>query len=123
MSFTSCVANNEYLHTTSLTLSLGFIWTIRRIECAKSYDRWSFSHCDKDLNDLLLISSIMFSFMSNDSIKAFHLIDEEGLEIFKCQVFPDHCHSLQSSETTGSLFCASIFQEPEVAKAQTWRIR
>jgi hypothetical protein len=89
----------------------------------KSYDRWSFSRCGKDLNDLLLLSSIVLSFMFNDPIKAFHLVKEDGLEIFKCQVFPDHCHSLQPSETTGPLFCVSIFQEPEVAKAQIWRIR
>jgi hypothetical protein len=48
--------------------------------------------------------------MLNDIIKTFHLIKENGLEIFKCQVFPDRCQNLRPSEMAGPLSCALIFQ-------------
>jgi hypothetical protein len=79
------------------------------IECVKIPTPCLISPCGKDSDNLLLLFNIVLSLVLNDPTKAFHPIEEDGLEVFECLVFPDGCHGLQLSETASPSSCASTF--------------
>jgi hypothetical protein len=94
------------------------------IDLARSYPKLSFVgigvakalsvviilSCGKDSDDLLMSINIVVSLAFNHLFKTFNLITEDRLYVFECQVFPDLCYGLRSSETIRPLYCARIFR-------------
>jgi hypothetical protein len=80
-----------------------------RIGCATRF-RHLTSPCDKDSDDFLMPVNGLFFSMLNETFKMFDSIEEERQKVFECLIFSDHCHSLQSSETTCPTSCVSTFQ-------------
>jgi hypothetical protein len=110
----SAIANDESLKIVMIGVNdnalFGEYDNILKIGCAKGCRSHFISPCDKDSDDLLMLINVIFSTMLSDLFKISNPIEEDGLGVFECLVFPDLCHSLQPSKMACPLFYAQAFQ-------------
>jgi hypothetical protein len=65
----------------------------------------------------------MLSFMLNDGFKTFNPIEEDGLDVFECLVWPGRCPGLQSSDTVRPFSYARPFERAESCRGSELAIK